>query len=506
MYRFHEKPRKFAYCETFLDILPSLSTTKGMIMHRQNDWKNIKWSLAVLALGGVLFGCAGNSVGTNATGATGGTTATTGGLFSDVASVNLPDTPASLQYVFLTGAGRAGDTKVATVRNIIATDIIGTTSSGLTPKTLTLTAYQSQMLVTNTDLASQQSRLFNSVQMNVVNFTQTDSSGTQSFNSIVNIPADIPSAIRIFRGRQIHVPIFLDPDTFITETVNVGGTDITQARFDQSWFNTINQPQGDTISVRSYLSDYMCFDVSAMNPGDLPSLSNANGPENRIFFSGDGFAIANGNPTISGAPFELILTAGQGASVVGRYSASANLGGVITPGTYTTLAVDPSDVTTTDPVLAHKITSFQGEWRYHFKQQMNPLTGKIDDIGDLSNAHPFEAISIPTSLDDERQQVVMFTENITTNGDGSKSAQVTKLMWGYLDLAKKQVFIYPLTNLTDPDATTNRTGEVAGTIGTMYTSTGATTLSPQQMRFAQFTLSGAPAGFPSSGKIVVLRR
>jgi hypothetical protein len=283
--------------------------------------------------------------------------------------------------------------------------------------------------------------------------------------------------------------------------------ELTLLRLDLT--DTINRPQGDSVSIRSYLSDYVCFDVSGMNPGDLPSLSNANGTANRIFFSGDGFAIANGDPSNggpTGAPFELILTAGQGASVVGRYSASVNLGGVITPGTYTTLAVDPSDVTTTDPVLAHKITSFQGEWRYHFKQQMNPLSGKIDDTGYLTNAHPFEAISIPTSLDDQRQQVVMFSETLGTNGDGSKKATINNLMWGYLDLAKKQVFVYPLANLTDPNAITNRTGEVSGTIGTLYTATGAVTQSETQMRLAQFTLNGPPAGFPTSGKIVVLRR
>ena len=506
MYRFQENPRKFAYFETFLDILPSLSTVKGMIMHRQNDWKNIKWSLAVLALGGVLFGCAGNTVGGAGTTATTATTATTGGLFSDVAGVNLPDTPASLQYVFLTGAGRAGDTKTAKIRNMIASDIFGTTSSGLTEKTLTLTSYQSQMLLTNTDLANQQSRLFTTLQLNAIKFDQTDSFGTQSFTSINNIPNDLRAEIRVFKGRQIHVPLYLDPDTFVTETVNIGGTDVTQAKFDQDWFNAINRPDGDSVSVRSYQSDFVCFDVSAMNPGDLPSLSNANGTANRIFFSGDGYAIANGDPVNGGTPFELILPSGQSASVVGRYSASANLGGAVTPGTYTTLGVDPSDVTTTDPVLARKITSFQGMWRYHFSQRLNPLTGLLEDVGYLKNVHPFEAVSIPTSLDDERQQVMMVAETVTTNGNGTKSATITNMMWGYLDLATKKVFVYPLANITDPDALTNRVGEVAGTLGTMYTATGATTLSPQQMRFVEFTLSSTPAGFPATGKIVVIRR
>ena len=478
-------------------------------MRRQYNWKNIKWSLAVLALGGVLFGCAGNTVGGGGTTSTTSTTATTGGLFSDVAGVNLSDTPALLEYAFLTGAGRAGDTKVASVRNLYAQDIFGAESSGLTEKTLTLTSYQSQMLSTNTGLAGQQSRLFNSIQLNIKNLLITESGNSQSFSSINNIPNDLPAALRVFKGRHTIVPMYLDPDTFVTEIVNIGGTDFTQAKFDSDWFNTINRIEGDTVAVRSFLSDYISFDVSAMSPGDLPSLSNANGTANRVFFSGDGFAIGAGDPAnggSTGAPFELILQEGQGASVVGRYSAPTALGGAITPGTYTTQGIDPSDVTTTDPILARKITSFQGTWKPHFSQKPNALTGAIEDLGYLKNAHAFEAISIPTSLDDERQQVMMFSETISTGGNGAKIATITNMMWGYLDLATKQVFVYPLTNLTDPDAQTNRVGEIAGTIGTMYTSTGATTLSPQQMRFAQFSLPGAPSGFATTGKIVVVRR
>lgn len=478
-------------------------------MHRQNDWKNIKWSLAVLALGGVLFGCAGNTVGGNATTATSATTATTGGLFSDVASVNLTDTPALLEYGFLTGAGRAGDSKIAVARNLIVQDIFGTEASGLTEKTLTLTSYQSQLLSTNTGLVGQQSRLFTSLQLNIKNYKQTENGNTDTFTSINNIPNDLPSAIRVFKGRHTIVPMYLDPDTFGTEVVNIGGTDFTQARFDSDWFNTINRIDGDTVAVRSFLSDYVCFDVSNLNPGDLPSLSNANGTANRIFFSGDGFAIGAGDPANGGsvgAPFELILQDGQGASVVGRYSAPTVLGGAITPGTYTTLGIDPSDVTTTDPVLARKITSFQGTWRYHYKQNVNAVSGLVEDLGYLKNAHAFEALSIPTSLDDERQQVIMVAETISTNGNGTKTATITNMMWGYLDLATKKVFIYPLTNLTDIDAQTNRVGEVTGTLGTMYTGAGASTLSPQQMRFVEFSLDSTPAGFASTGKIVVIRR
>ncbi|MEI8281647.1 MAG: hypothetical protein WCG75_04510 [Armatimonadota bacterium] len=474
-------------------------------MHRQIDWKNIKWSLAVLALGGVLFGCAGNSVGTGTTGTT-STTATTGGLFSDVAGVNLNDTPASLQYMFLTGAGRAGDTKTILARNLSVSDLFGSVSSGLTPKTLTLTSYESHNLATNAGLLNTQSRVFNHLILDVKNYTQTDGSGTSSFNSINNIPDELTSSIRIFKGRHVQVPLYLDPDTFITETVNVNGSDVTQAKFDFAWFDVINKIEGDSVSVRSFLSDYVCYDVSAIDPGVLPSLSDGSGTATRIFFSGDGFAIGNGNLQAGGAPFELILQQGQGASVVGRHSSSNVPGSPIPQYTYTTIGVDPSDVTSTDPALARKITNFSGKFQFHFSQNLNSLTGKIDDLGYFKNVHSFEAMSFPTSLDDERQQVVMISETVTTNGNGTKSATINGIMWGYLDLATKVVRIYPIANITDPDALVNRNGEVEGNLGTLFTATGAVTLSPQQMRYAEFTFATPPAGFPATGKIVVLRR
>lgn len=472
-------------------------------MHRQKDWKTLKWSLGVAALGAVLFGCAGNTVGGGGSTSTTSTTGTT--LFSDVATVNLADVPASMAYVFLSGAGRAGDTETATFRSMIATALDGQVSTGTSQKTLTLTSYESQQLYTNVDLGTQHSRLFNSVLLNAINYTFTDGSGTTSYSSIDNIPSTQSVYVRAFKGRHTQVPLYLDADTF--GTVDNGSGPV--ATFDATWFDTINRPQGDTVAVRGYLSDFMAFNVSAMDPGDLPDLSQGNGTATKVFFSGDGFAIGAGDPNnlgVTGAPFELILPAGQDASVIGRYSTSASIGGVSTAGTYTTLGVDPSDVTTTDPVLAHKITAFSDTWKFHFSQQLNSLTGKIEDTGYLTNVHAFEAISIPTSLDDERQQLVMFTQNIVTNGNGTKSATVTKLMWGYIDLATKQLFIYPLKNITDPDTETNHIGEVVGSIGTMYTSTGASTLSPQQMRYASFSFSSAPAGFPSSGKIVVLRK
>jgi hypothetical protein len=127
-------------------------------------------------------------------------------------------------------------------------------------------------------------------------------------------------------------------------------------------------------------------------------------------------------------------------------------------------------------------------------------------MGYLRNAHSFEAISFPSSLDDERQDVVFITQTIGTAANGAKFATITSMMWGYIDMSTKQLFLYPIANIGDANAITNRTGEVAGTIGTQYSSVGASTVSPQKTRWIDFSFTTPPAGFPASGKIVVLRK
>ena len=490
-------------------------------MRRQLDWKQLKWGLGVSALAIAIFGCAGNTAGGSSTGSTAttgstassGSTATSGGLFPQVASVNLSDTPALLQYVFLTGAGRAPATEVAVARNMAVADNFGTEMSDLTEKTLTLTSNQSQILATNVGLLTTESRNFTRVDLNMVRYDLTDDLGTRSFNTIDGIPGSIPSDVRIFKGRESLVPLYMDGSTINTETQNIGGVDTEVAVFDRAWFDSINQIEGDTTVIRGFLSDYICFDVSNIAVGLRPTLSQGLGAANRIFFSGDGYALGAGDPTAgsaAGAPFESIFPAGQDASVVGRYSAPATLpGGIalsLTPGSYTTLGVDPTDVTTTDPVLARKITSFQGTWKPHFQQRQDPTTGTISDVGYFKNAHAFEALSFPSSIDDERQDVVFVNQTINTAANGAKSATVTSMMWGYIDLGTKQIFLYPIKNIGDANAITNRTGEVTGTLGTQYNSAGGSTVSPQKTRWVDFFFTSPPAGFPSSGKIVVLRK
>lgn len=486
-------------------------------MHRRIDWNVMKQVSGVGVLAAIVFGCAGNTgsgttststTSTTSTTATTATTATTSGsrVFPEVAAVNLGTSPALVQYVFLTGAGRAEGDEIAVARNLSVSDNIGLEMTDLTERNLTLTSNQSQMISSNVALGSSPSRIFDTLNLNFVRYSIETATGVQSFSSIDGIPAAVPAQVRIFNGRQTHVPIFLDGATI--ELVNSGSGDVPT--WDSTWFTAINKLDSDTTTVRSMMSDYVCFDVSSIPAANRPDLSQGRGTANRIFFSGDQYALGAGDPTVGGAPFETIFPAGQDASVIGRYSSPAVLpGGIatsLTPGSYTTLGVDPTDVTAPDPILARKITSFQGIWKNHFIQRQDPVTGVIQDLGYLRDVHSFEAISIPSSEDDERQDVVFINQTITTNANGTKSATITSMMWGYLDMSTNQIFLYPIKNIGDVDATTNRVGEVAGTISTRYNASGGTTVSVQRTQFIDFNFPTAPAGFPATGKIVVIRR
>jgi hypothetical protein len=484
---------------------------EGFAMHRQLDWKVIYGSTAVFALAVALFGCAGNTVSGNSGGVTGGTATggSTGGFASEVASVNLPDTPGLLQYAFLTGAGRAGGYEAATVRNLVVTDGAGSESSGINERRLTLTSYQSQMLSTNVPSNGAASRLFDTVQLNFVNYTSNDGTTSQEFSNVSGAPVNLTSYVRTFTGRHTHIPIYMDG-----ETINIdNSTGSAAATFNSDWFNQINQVNGDSVITRGFVSDFISFDVSSLPAAERPQLSNGYGVADRVFFSGDMYAMGNGNSVAGGAPFELIYAGGQVASVVGKHSSPATLPGGspvgVTPGTYTTLGIDPTDVSTLDPVLAKKITGFQGIWKPHFVQRLNPSSGIIEDLGYLKNVHAFEAIALPGSADDARQDVVFFTQTISSNTDGTKSASITGLRWGYLDLETNEILIYPLANLTDVDTGTNLNGEIKLNITGKFTATGNATQSAQSMRYVGFSYAGGaalPAGFPTTGKIVVVRR
>lgn len=463
-------------------------------MHK--DLNVLKWSAAASALAIALIGCAGSN-GTSS--GTGGTTGTTGGLFPDVASVNLPDTPGYAQISFLTGAGR-GPNSSAVIRRVSLSDTFGSAETSLqSEKLLVFTNYNSQILPLNIpNVLGQPSRNLTQLQFYFVSYTAAD--GTV-FDAVTGLPKTLTADLRVFPGRQSHIPIFFDQDVITVGTT--GG--VTSATFDEAHFNAINFPAGDSQIPKSILSDYVSFDISSLDDSKKPLLSDGS-KGTRMFFSGDSYALTSSDPYLAVADFEQLIPAGQDNVIVGRCAGPASIpngnGSVsTTAGTYSLLQVDPTDIINPIP---RRITGLQGIWKEHFKQAKT--TGGILDLGYLKNVHTFEAVAIPGSDDGARQDVIFVSQTLSVQADGTTKATINQLYWGYIDYEAKTVAIYPAANLPSVSTDLNLAGEVTGTIGNQYNSGGTITTSSSQTRFAAFTLSSPPAGFPASGTIVVLRR
>ncbi len=465
------------------------------------------WGLAAGALFVALVGCGGGGGGSNTTngGTTaGGTTAGTGA--TTVAQVNLANVPGKVDVTFLTGAGRAVGDRTAVVRRIQLQDANGVVEPPFAEKRLVLNRYSSQILDLNVPNVGT-SRLFTNFQFDVLRYESEDDNGAGGttitpYTSVGNLPANIPAAIRVFPGRTTHVPFFLDVDALgISDTESAPSFKIAR-------FNAINFRPEEENTLKGRLADYMAFDITGLGASDRPTLSNGN-PATRVLFSGDGYAASDGDPFGGTAVnFEPVLPGGQTDVIIGRLAGPSQIpsqGGTEgeTPGTYSLIQADPSDVNST---LPRNITSLQGIWREHFRQRLNS-TGQIVESGYLKDVHGFEMIAIPSSNDDGRQDVVAVSENVVTNANGTKRAVVTNCYFGYIDYDQSKFFLYPIKNLFGTNTGSNLQGEVSGTISATTTSGGVATLLPGSIANGKFAFTtGAPNGFPSSGGFVVLRR
>ncbi|MER3496339.1 MAG: hypothetical protein C4320_05780 [Armatimonadota bacterium] len=447
----------------------------------------------------VLFGCGGSGGGSKQT--TSGTTGTTGtsGTTGDSVStavLNYPNVPGQAAITFLTGAGREANDRTAVVRRIALDDTNGTEETRLQgERRIVLNRYSSQILPLNvTSFGS--SRLFTTFEFDVLRFEVQDVNGNpKTYASVSNLPVVLPAYIRTFPGRTTHVPFYLDQETITDHN--------GQAFFSVDRFNTINFRAEEQNSIRGQLADYVSFDISNMSAGNRPTLANGNAAT-RVFFSGDGYAIADGNPyNGQSVAFEPIVPGGQQDILIGRLSGPQTLPSAgtpsQTPGTYSMIQADPSDVSS----LPRRIISLQGTWKEHFRQ-VKSQSGANVDVGYLANPGTFEAITIPGSEDGSRQDMIAISETIRTNSDGTRRAVISNAYFGYIDLDTNRFFLYPIKNLYPTDTGINLQGEVSGTIGG-FTFAGGT--GPSALRAGKFSFTtGAPSGFPSTGRFLVLRR
>ncbi|MFZ4507644.1 MAG: hypothetical protein ACOYON_08125 [Fimbriimonas sp.] len=438
-----------------------------------------RWTWVFATVSALAFvGCGGSGGGGTVGGGGGGT-----GTGRSVASVNLPDTPGLVQIGFSTGQGRAVGDTYAVMRRFSLTDNIGTAEDRLSStRKLLLKGYEFQLMPVNVPLGTAPSRTFNNYTLDILRVEQDNGGGSTTSYDFASgvpagfpsrfapIPATIPSRITAFTGRTTTVPVFLDDAMLYLYNDPSDDPDAGDVMsFDKDQFNAINLPVDDP-RLLGFLSDYVRFDISNMAPELRPTLLGGTAAGS-VLFSGDGYAISeSGSQGVYNA-----LTLDQFTPVEGRFKGPTVIGGQATPGTYTLIQSNPSDL-----AGLSRITSLQGTWRE-----------ATDLIANLGN---FEVITFPNSAENGRQDMIAIVRT---------AGVITNFYFGEADLNNGNFRLYPIGNIVGASTT----GELTGTITEFKDKNGAAVDLPNRVREGSYTFNGAvPTGFSTTGRFIVFRR
>ncbi len=436
-----------------------------------------KWAFIYVVAAVAVVGCGGTGSGTKTagTGSGGGVTNPTGIRVKLTNGSTTP--PGGIDVAFLTGQGRAPGDLIAIVKRIFFDDNYGEVTNPASPETACpLIGFQNNVVHLDVDFLKQApgvpSRQFTAFNLDFLRFDQETSvpGNLTSYPAPVTFPAPYPAKLRVFPGRISSLPVYIDDSMF---TVDTSGTTPVIA-FNEAQFKISN---GATASnpIRGFLSDMVAFNVSGMPAVDkatIGSQAGFGGPVDRVFFSGDVYAMSDGHT--SGSTFAA-LTQDPTLQINGRLGAAGSLngpGGTLPhPGTYSLLALDPTDIT-----QQMKIVAGQGIWREHSSVLAGLSTKGLN------------VVTFPSSNDDNQQEMVAFTQDASGN--------VTSLYFGYVDLDALTFNLYPLLDLvsgTTVDGSGNSNG-VSGTLSTLYTVSGAITSSPDLVRNGLFKITTVPSG------------
>ncbi len=382
---------------------------------------------------------------------------------------------------FLTGQGRDLGELLAIVNHVVLQDDLGPEDTKLQAEvTLRLKGFQSQIVHLDVRPGGRDSRLFQNYPLEVLRFEQDNGGGFSTLPAATTdlspdergFPATFPARIRVFPGRDTSLPVFFD-DSMVT--IEQDG----QVYLNAPQFEAINMPANNP-QLLAFISDYVMFDISGMADGDKPILSSGD-PAGRIYFSGDNIAISQGgqfsNPPGPDRGIFEALTLDVNNPISGFYGPQQNLGTGSSPGTYSLVTPDPTDLTGTA-----RITSLQGIWR-PFSQVVSDSTG-------------FVFLTMPTSDDNGDQDVVL----VQHSGD-----KVTNMYFGFADLEAGTFRVYPIKDVVSGITA----GELTGTVSSYVTASGTPTAVPHQVRIGAFTFdpgSSLPSGFPNTGAFLVFRR
>jgi hypothetical protein len=434
-----------------------------------------KWAFFIAAAAtGAVIGCGGGGGGSNTSSTNGNPTTGTPG--SNL-TVNLNQNFGTVQFTYLTGQGRAPGDLVAVVRRQEVSDQFGTVRTQLSdPLSLPLEEFVLGQRDLNIPFTGQSVRLFENYKLEFSGFLEEDldSEGNPSYIERTPPAAEtFPARIRVLPGRFTSLPVLLDGGMFSLND--------DQVVFNEEQFRLRNNIPSETDVLRTYFSDYVSFDLTAMPASERPVLSNG-ATADQLFISGDNYAIG------SGGRIE-VLTLDSAEPIVGTFGPEGTQGGRETPGTYNLTQVDPSDLSG-----IARITAAAGQWK---------SAGRA-----FSGAGTFEFILFPTSRDeapdstdpdgiqpDRDQELALVQRNA--------AGQVTAFYFGYADLDEGTFTAYPIRNLVDAGVS----GEITGTLSNFQGPNGGATTSFDLVRRGTFQFTGSPAtGMPADGTFVVYRK
>ncbi len=434
-----------------------------------------KWAFIYAAAAIAVIGCGGTGGSGHAAAGGGGGTVKQPGI--GIKLTNSGTTPpGAIDVAYLTGQGRAAGDLIAVVKRVVFDDNYGEVTNPLAPETdCPLVGFQNNVVHLDASFTKQApgvpSRQFTTFNLDFLRFDQETSvpGSLVPYAEPASFPKQYPAQIRVFPGRTTSLPVYIDDSMFTVDATNPAGPSIA---YNESQFMISNG--ATTLNpIRGFLSDFVAFNLNGLPAADKAALgaqAGFAGSADRVFFSGDVYALSDGHA--SGSTIAA-LTTNPAFQVNGLLGAAGSLNGpkgtLPHPGTYSLLALNPTDI-----FQVMKIVASQGIWREH----TTVLTG-------LSSSK-VNVVTFPSSNDDNLQEMVAFTQDANGN--------VSSLYYGFVDLDALTFNLYPLANLVNGstvDGSGNANG-VSGTLGSLYTRSGGTTSSPDLVRSGVFTVTTVP--------------
>lgn len=419
------------------------------------------WIIA-FAAGAVVIGCTGGTIGGGTTGTTtgtigGGTTGTPPGR--SVPTVNLETTFSDARVVLLSGIGRTGQTRApgseyAKLNNFrlinSGTDIFPPDLTGsLDGVNMRLDGYTVNKATMIGELGTE-FKVYNSLGFFLDEMREEDIFGNLDL-VFAGPPIELPRQtvyVPMAPGRQTTVQMFLSNATLFFDN----GTG--QPVWDQAAFDIENEI-ATTGLLRGFFSDHVAFDLSGMAAADRPQMQSGAAAD-KVLFSGDAIGAAAGVQT--DGSFDLYSVAGFVES--GVLTNPVNVGGDITPGSYTVLEPDPQSIT--PPIT--KISALQGAWRNY--------TDAFGNLGDQS------VFVFPTTRPSEEHQIVMINRS---------GGVITALWYGTITFSGT-TGTFEVWSVDQLDNGT-KTNSATGTIQIVSQTNGV-------FKDGDYTVTATPTGFP----------